>query len=86
MGFGDVKLLGVIGAFLGADACMFVLMLAAAVGSLVGAVVILCGRRGRHALLPFGPFLALGALAWMLCGPELVTLYGGLLVRLLYGR
>lgn len=73
MGLGDVKLLAMIGAFLGAvPAVPFVLFVSAAAGSLVGVPMALLRRRGMGAALPFGPFLALGALAWLLHGPEAI--------------
>jgi leader peptidase (prepilin peptidase)/N-methyltransferase len=71
MGLGDVKLLAMIGAFLGAlPAVPFVLFTSALAGSLVGVPMALLQRRGLGTALPFGPFLALGAIAWLLHGPE----------------
>jgi leader peptidase (prepilin peptidase)/N-methyltransferase len=73
MGLGDVKLLAMIGAFLGAlPAVPFVLFVSAAAGSLVGVPMAVLRRRGFGAALPFGPFLALGALVWLLHGPEAI--------------
>lgn len=73
MGFGDVKLLAMIGAFLGAvPAVPFVLFVSAVGGSLLGVPMAILRRRGLGAALPFGPFLALGALAWLLHGPEAI--------------
>lgn len=83
MGFGDLKLLGMIGCFLGAGACVFVLMIASVVGSLVGLIVVCVNARNRHVPLPFGPFLALGGLVWMVAGADLVDWYGRFLMRLL---
>ena len=63
-GLGDVKLLAMIGAFLGAvPAVPFVIFVSAAAGSMVGIPAAILRRRGMGAALPFGPFLALGALA-----------------------
>lgn len=64
MGFGDVHLLGMIGAFFGWGSVLFSLF-AASVFALVAALI---GRVGFGKPLPFGPFLALGALAWMFGG------------------
>ncbi|MBR4221653.1 MAG: prepilin peptidase [Victivallales bacterium] len=67
IGCGDVKLLAMIGAFLGADATIYVLL----TGSLLGllyAVPSMLIRRKFIPSLPFGPFLAVAALLWMLFG------------------
>ncbi len=73
MGFGDVKLLAMIGAFLGpAPAVPFVIFVASLAGALVGLPMVLLRGRGLRAALPFGPFLALAGLVWLLTGPELV--------------
>ena len=75
MGYGDLKLLAMIGAFLGADATIFVLMIAAAVGCLIGTAHIALRPRHRHSPIPFGPFLAASALAWILTGDALLSWY-----------
>ena len=62
MGGGDFKLLALIGAWLGWQALLPVLLSASLVGSLVGGGLMLCGRVRRNQPLPFGPFLAGGAL------------------------
>ena len=73
MGFGDVKLLAMIGAFLGPlPAVPFVLFIASVAGAVVGLPLVLLRGRGLKAALPFGPFLAFGALVWVLHGPELL--------------
>lgn len=73
MGFGDVKLLAMMGAFLGAwPALPFTIFVASVVGSLVGIPVSLARGLGLKASLPFGPFLALAAIVYVVHGPELV--------------
>lgn len=64
MGMGDVHLLGMIGAFFGWTGVLFSLFAA----SLFAIVAALIGRIGFGKQLPFGPFLAMGALAWMFGG------------------
>lgn len=73
MGFGDVKLLAMMGAFLGAlPAVPFVLFVASVAGALVGVPLALLRGQGLRAALPFGPFLALAGMLWLLHGPELI--------------
>ncbi len=76
MGLGDVKLLAMIGAFLGlAPAVPLVIVVAAVAGSAVGVPLALLTRRRLNLALPFGPFLSLGAIAWLLHGEVLMELY-----------
>jgi leader peptidase (prepilin peptidase)/N-methyltransferase len=77
MGLGDVKLIAVMGLFLGrAVAPAFLIALLA--GSLVGlALLIRHGSGARKMAIPFGPFLALGGVVAMLVGDQLIDLYLG---------
>ena len=78
MGFGDVKFIACIGAFLGWKAVGFTIMSASTIGAVVGLVTIAVGRREWSARIPFGPYLALGALIWLFAGPELLQWYWNL--------
>ncbi len=79
LGHGDLKFLAMIGAFLGPDATVFVLMGGAFLGSAWGlGRAVVCPARGR-APLPFGPFLAAGAGLWVFFGESFVRWYGQML-------
>jgi leader peptidase (prepilin peptidase) / N-methyltransferase len=75
MGFGDVKFMACIGAFLGWQGMLFTLVAACMSGALVGVATIVMGRREWSARIPFGPYLSLGALVWIFAGPQLVARY-----------
>ncbi|MBA3881852.1 MAG: prepilin peptidase [Chthoniobacterales bacterium] len=79
MGRGDLKFLAAIGAFLGWRAVLFSVFAGSVVGSLVGIVTMLIGKRVWSAKLPFGPYLAAGALGWMFFGEPLLRWYAGML-------
>ena len=76
MGMGDVKLAGVMGLYLG-SAVAPAIMIALATGTLVGIAVILRNgvSSGRKTAVPFGPFLALGAVASIFFGEQMVDWY-----------
>jgi leader peptidase (prepilin peptidase)/N-methyltransferase len=79
MGRGDLKFLAAIGAFLGWRAVLFSVFAGSLLGSLVGLATLLVGQRVWSPKLPFGPYLALGALLWMFFGESLLGWYVGLL-------
>lgn len=65
MGWGDVKYLAAIGAVVGLQGCLWVLVIAAVLGALVGLALIAAGRGSGRTALPFGTFLALAVLVWL---------------------
>jgi leader peptidase (prepilin peptidase)/N-methyltransferase len=75
LGMGDVKMLAMIGAFLGWQLMLLTLVLASCAGSLVGIGLIVLGRGGMKAALPFGTFLAVGAIVAAVAGEPIVTWY-----------
>ncbi len=77
MGLGDVKMLGMIGALLGASGVVVTVLLASVAGSLVGLALVAARRGSLQTALPFGVFLALGAVAALFWEPVLVELYRG---------
>ena len=75
MGLGDVKFMAAIGAFLGWEATIFSLMLSSMVGAVVGIVLIVVGKREWSSRLPYGPYIALGAVVWVFLGKRLMAMY-----------
>jgi leader peptidase (prepilin peptidase)/N-methyltransferase len=78
MGLGDVKMLAMIGAFLGWQQVLVVLFFASLAGAVVGIVVLGLRKRSLATKLPFGTFLAVAAYAASLVGGPLVAWYAGL--------
>jgi leader peptidase (prepilin peptidase)/N-methyltransferase len=78
MGRGDLKFLASIGAFLGWRAVLFSIFAGSLVGSIVGLITLLIGKRVWSSKLPFGPYLAFGALVWLFFGPDFIQWYLGL--------
>lgn len=75
MGGGDIKMLAMIGAFLGWKGALATLILAAVAGSLIGVLlIVLKGKNFKYAV-PFGPFLAAGAFCALLYGERLINWY-----------
>jgi len=74
MGMGDVKMGGMLGAFLGPYAALAVFV-GALCGALLGGALIALGRMGRRSPLPFGVFMALGGVIALFLGPELWGFY-----------
>ena len=74
---GDVKMLAMIGAFLGWPLMLLTLFLASFAGSLVGVGMMATKRGDMQKALPFGTFLALGALAAAVAGDPLLAWYLG---------
>ena len=78
MGGGDVKMLAMIGAFLGWKLVLVTLVFSSVAGSIIGLVVIAIRKGGLKYALPYGTFLALGALVASLAGEAIVNWYVGL--------
>src|SRR5262245_25936883 len=75
MGGGDIKLLAMIGAFLGWPSIPLTLFFASLVGSVVGIACMLATGAGRRLALPFAPFLCSGALVYLFFGDALIQIY-----------
>jgi leader peptidase (prepilin peptidase) / N-methyltransferase len=75
MGGGDIKLIAMVGAFLGWQNVLLTIFIGALAGSVVGLFLILLKGKGRRFPIPFGPFLALGALTSLFWGGEILRWY-----------
>jgi leader peptidase (prepilin peptidase)/N-methyltransferase len=78
MGMGDVKMLAMIGAFLGWKLMLLTLILGSFAGSFVGMLILATRRGTMRAALPFGTFLAIGAAIASLVGDQVIAWYVGL--------
>jgi len=79
MGGGDVKLLAMIGAFIGWKGVLFTILCSSFIGSVVGVALMLVSSADSKYAVPFGPFLSLGAIIYVLWGEALITWYLGFL-------
>jgi leader peptidase (prepilin peptidase)/N-methyltransferase len=77
MGGGDIKLLAMFGAFLGWKAILPIVFLASVFGSLIGVPLMLLQKKDGKLALPFGPFLSLAAIIYLLYGVQLLEWYLG---------
>ena len=75
MGGGDVKLLAMIGAWLGWKAVLFTLFFSSLTGSLVGGALMVARKEDGKLAIPFGPFLTFSAMAYVFFGEKLVRWY-----------
>lgn len=80
MGGGDIKLLAMIGAFLGWKGVLFTIFVSSAVGTLVGIAVMFQTRKGMKLAVPFGPFLSIGAITYIFLGNLIISWYFSLLL------
>ena len=80
MGLGDVKMMAMLGAVLGWEPLLPLLVLASLSGALVGVVVAIKSDKGMQVALPFGVFLGIAFLAVLFFGNELLAVWTGLLL------
>jgi len=76
MGLGDVKLLACLGAFLGWQATVFAIVASSAIGSLVSLALIAIRKKGFQSRIPYGPYIALGAVIWIFAQNQLLGIFG----------
>lgn len=75
MGFGDIKLLAMIGALIGWKGVLFTIYLASVLGTVVGLLVILLNKKNFKVRIPFGPFLSIGAISFLFFGDDVIAWY-----------
>ena len=75
MGGGDVKLLAMIGALIGWQGVLFTIYSASAIGTCVGLSFMAFKGKNLKLAIPFGPFLSLGAIAYLFFGPSIIRWY-----------
>jgi leader peptidase (prepilin peptidase)/N-methyltransferase len=75
MGGGDIKLLAMMGAFLGWRAVPFIIFSASLVGSIIGITLMVVQKRDAKLAIPFGPFLAFGAILYIFFGRQIIWWY-----------
>jgi len=75
MGGGDIKLIAMVGSFLGWKNVLLTIFLGSLFGSIVGIVLIILKKKNRKDMVPFGPFLSLGAIISIFYGRDLIYLW-----------
>ena len=75
LGGGDIKLLAMLGAWMGWKGLPFIILMSSLTGLILGGGSLMLNRRGFQARIPFGPFLALGGLIYLFFGTEIVSVY-----------
>ncbi|MFC1819814.1 prepilin peptidase [Thermodesulfobacteriota bacterium] len=75
MGGGDIKLLAMIGSWMGWRAIPFIILISSLTGTIIGGGSLLLARQGLKTKISFGPFLALGTLVYLFFGREIVAWY-----------
>ncbi|PLX77787.1 MAG: prepilin peptidase [Azoarcus sp.] len=79
MGYGDFKLLGAIGAWLGWQTLPLTILLSSVVGAVIGISLIVFARHGRNIPIPFGPYLATAGIIALFWGEAITQRYMGVL-------
>ncbi|MBI2027829.1 MAG: prepilin peptidase [Deltaproteobacteria bacterium] len=81
MGGGDIKLMAMLGAFLGVQAVFFILFVSCFLGSVWGGVCVLFKKSTRLTPIPFGPFIALATLVYIFFGIALISWYQNIFIN-----
>ncbi|CAM2831665.1 A24 family peptidase [Hathewaya histolytica] len=77
MGWGDVEICALSGIFLGFSNTVVMLFFSFICGGVIGAILIITGKKGRKEAMPFGPFIALASIITILIGDAIINWYIG---------
>ncbi len=75
MGYGDFKLLAALGAWMGWQSLLVIILLSSLVGAIVGTIILIASKQGRDTAIPFGPYLAAAGWISLLWGDQIVNTY-----------
>ena len=75
MGFGDFKLLAALGAFVGPQGLIPIVLMSSLVGAVIGSAILIARGRDRQTPIPFGPFLAIAGWLQFLYGDWIIATY-----------
>ena len=75
MGGGDIKMMAMVGSFMGWKSVLMTTFFGSLTGAVVGILLMIFKGQGRKTKIPFGPFLALGVLITLFYGQEILTWY-----------
>ncbi|ARN73033.1 prepilin peptidase [Oceanicoccus sagamiensis] len=75
MGYGDFKLLAALGAWMGWQYLLVIILLSSLVGAVVGSILLAVNKKGRNTTIPFGPYLAAAGWIAFLWGDQIISTY-----------
>ncbi len=75
MGYGDFKLLAALGAWMGWQYLLVIILLSSLVGAVVGSIILVLNKKGRNTTIPFGPYLAAAGWIAFLWGDQIISAY-----------
>lgn len=75
MGYGDFKLLAALGAWMGWQSLLVIILLSSVVGAVIGSIMLIANKQGRNTTIPFGPYLAIAGWITLLWGDQIIASY-----------
>ena len=75
MGYGDFKLMAALGAWMGWQYLLVIILLSSLVGAVVGSILLTLNKKGRNTTIPFGPYLAAAGWIAFLWGDQIISAY-----------
>ncbi|MBI2609381.1 MAG: prepilin peptidase [Deltaproteobacteria bacterium] len=77
MGGGDIKLMAMLGAFLGSKAALFIILISSVLGAFGGFLILFVTRQSKETPIPFGPYIALASMIYIFYGELIIKWYFG---------